>query len=134
MQVNILEAKNRLSQIIKSVLTGENVVIANRGKPVVKLVPIHNGEEKRSPAALSQWLAENPLPDYQREPDSEIDDVNTESERIPVVIYLGSRLLIYVVEEHSQFGTPVKAAISAVGDSPLVVSPPVKIHCREPYR
>lgn len=74
MQVNILEAKNRLSQIIKSVLAGENVVIANRGKPVVKLVPIHNGDEKRHPVTLSQWLAENPLPDYLREPDSEIDE------------------------------------------------------------
>src|SRR5882672_4908174 len=39
MQVNILEAKNRLSQLIKSVQAGEVVVIANRGEPVARLVP-----------------------------------------------------------------------------------------------
>ena len=39
MQVNILEAKNRLSELIKSAQAGEEVVIANRGQPVVKLVP-----------------------------------------------------------------------------------------------
>lgn len=37
--VNILEAKNRLSQLVKSAEAGEEVVIANRGRPVAKLVP-----------------------------------------------------------------------------------------------
>src|SRR5258707_98144 len=37
MQVNIFEAKNRLSQLIKSVQAGEEVVIANRGEPVAQL-------------------------------------------------------------------------------------------------
>ena len=36
MQVNILEAKNRLSQLIKSAQRGEEVVIANRGEPVAQ--------------------------------------------------------------------------------------------------
>ena len=35
-QVNILEAKNRLSQLIKSAQAGEEVVIANRGAPVAR--------------------------------------------------------------------------------------------------
>ena len=39
MQVNILEAKNRLSQLIKSAQAGEEVIIANRGAPVARLVP-----------------------------------------------------------------------------------------------
>ena len=39
MQVNIFEAKNRLSRLIKSVHAGEVVVIANRGEPVARLVP-----------------------------------------------------------------------------------------------
>jgi len=38
-QVNIFEAKTRLSQLIKSVQAGEEVVIANRGEPVARLVP-----------------------------------------------------------------------------------------------
>ncbi|HZP88469.1 MAG TPA: type II toxin-antitoxin system prevent-host-death family antitoxin [Burkholderiales bacterium] len=39
MQVNILEAKNQLSRLIKAALAGEEVVIASNGVPVVKLVP-----------------------------------------------------------------------------------------------
>ncbi len=39
MQVSIVDAKNRLSELIKSAQAGEDVVIANRGKPVVRLVP-----------------------------------------------------------------------------------------------
>ena len=38
MQVNMLEAKTQLSRLVEAVLRGEEVVIANRGKPVVKLV------------------------------------------------------------------------------------------------
>lgn len=38
MQVNMLEAKTHLSKLVEAVLRGEEVVIANRGKPVVRLV------------------------------------------------------------------------------------------------
>lgn len=38
MQVNMLEAKTQLSRLVEAVLRGEEVVIANRGKPVVRLV------------------------------------------------------------------------------------------------
>jgi prevent-host-death family protein len=38
MQVNMLEAKTHLSKLVEAVLRGEEVVIANRGKPVAKLV------------------------------------------------------------------------------------------------
>jgi prevent-host-death family protein len=38
MQVNILEAKTQLSKLVEAALRGEEVVIANRGRPVVKLV------------------------------------------------------------------------------------------------
>lgn len=38
MQVNMLEAKTHLSRLVEAVLRGEEVVIANRGKPVVRLV------------------------------------------------------------------------------------------------
>lgn len=37
MQVNILEAKNKLSHLVKRAQAGEEVVIANRGVPVVRL-------------------------------------------------------------------------------------------------
>lgn len=38
-QVNIYEAKTRLSELIRQVLAGEVVVIARNGRPAVRLVP-----------------------------------------------------------------------------------------------
>lgn len=40
MQVNILEAKNQLSKLVKAATAGEDVVIASNGTPLVRLVPI----------------------------------------------------------------------------------------------
>ncbi len=42
MQVNILEAKTNLSNLIRLVETGKeaNIVIARYGKPVAKIVPL----------------------------------------------------------------------------------------------
>ncbi|HEX5321076.1 MAG TPA: type II toxin-antitoxin system prevent-host-death family antitoxin [Stellaceae bacterium] len=78
MQVNILEAKNRLSQLIKSVQAGEEVVIANRGVPVVRLVLAENTAAAKEPPIGSAerilgWLAKHPLPEYNRRSVSEID-------------------------------------------------------------
>ena len=39
-QVNILEAKNQLSRLIKAAAAGEEVIIASNGTPVVRLVPV----------------------------------------------------------------------------------------------
>ena len=40
MQVNILEAKNQLSKLVKAAAAGQEIVIASNGKPMAKLVPI----------------------------------------------------------------------------------------------
>jgi prevent-host-death family protein len=40
MEVSIHEAKPQLSQLLRRVAAGEEVVIARAGKPVAKLVPI----------------------------------------------------------------------------------------------
>ena len=77
MQVNILEAKNQLSRLIKSAQQGEEVVIANRGEPVARLVPA-----ERSPTApagtgearaILDWLSRHPLPAYARRSTEEIE-------------------------------------------------------------
>jgi prevent-host-death family protein len=77
MQVNILEAKNRLSQLIKSARAGEEVVIANRGEPVARLVPAEglrsSGSEAGNARAIIDWLKACPLPDYARRSAEEID-------------------------------------------------------------
>ena len=39
MQVNVHEAKTRLSQLLELVEEGESVVIARHGQPVAELVP-----------------------------------------------------------------------------------------------
>ena len=77
MQVNILEAKNRLSQLIKSAQAGEEVIIANRGEPVARLVPAEKPSsgtaERGRGRAILDWLSANPLPDYARRSAEEID-------------------------------------------------------------
>jgi prevent-host-death family protein len=65
MQVNILEAKNRLSELVKCAQAGEEVIIANRGKPVMRLVPIEQDLAGDAPSnsggALSAWLQSRPM-------------------------------------------------------------------------
>lgn len=77
MQVNILEAKNRLSRLIKSARAGEEVVIANRGEPVARLVPTEaprqGDSEKGNARAILDWLDTHPLPVHARRPVEEID-------------------------------------------------------------
>jgi prevent-host-death family protein len=76
-QVNILEAKNRLSQLIKSVQAGEEVVIANRGEPVARLVPARETPPATpgtgSARAILDWLESRSLPGYARRSAEEID-------------------------------------------------------------
>lgn len=51
MQVNMLEAKNQLSKLVKAAVEGNEVIIASNGEPLVRLVPCGN------PQGLSQWGA-----------------------------------------------------------------------------
>ena len=40
MQVNVHEAKSKLSQLLELVQDGETVIIARHGQPVAELVPV----------------------------------------------------------------------------------------------
>ena len=77
MQVNILEAKNKLSQLVKRAQAGEEVVIANRGKPVARLVPTETGSTalagQGNGKRIVAWLKSHPLPAYARRSAEEID-------------------------------------------------------------
>jgi prevent-host-death family protein len=77
MKVNILEAKNRLSQLIKSVQAGEEVIIANRGEPVARLVPIEARWTEEAPVGsgrrIVEHLRKNPIPEHARRSDEEIE-------------------------------------------------------------
>jgi len=76
-QVNILEAKNRLSQLVKAALGGEDVVIANRGEPVARLVPAGPAPQAKTNAgsapAILDWLKSDTLSAYARRSAEEID-------------------------------------------------------------
>lgn len=75
MQINILEAKNQLSRLVKRALAGEEVIIANRGQPVAKLVPATaQPPGKAEPGGgIAGWLARNPLPAGARRTGEAID-------------------------------------------------------------
>jgi prevent-host-death family protein len=84
-QVNILEAKNRLSQLVKAVQAGEEVVIANRGEPVARLVPAGPTNQGKPNAgngrAILDWLKSHNLPAYARRSAEEIDAAIEEERR-----------------------------------------------------
>ena len=51
MQCNMLEARNQLSKLVQAALAGEDVVIANKGVPVVRLVKVGTQKFSRKPGA-----------------------------------------------------------------------------------
>jgi prevent-host-death family protein len=77
MKVNILEAKNRLSQLIKSAQAGEEVIIANRGEPVARLVSIDAPHAANAPKGSARLILEHlrkhPVPEHARRSDAEIE-------------------------------------------------------------
>ena len=73
MQVNILESKNHLSQLVRRAQQGEEVIIAHRGVPAVKLVPVGTVSEAEQRDVLA-WIRRNPLPLALRRSAQEIDN------------------------------------------------------------
>jgi prevent-host-death family protein len=68
MQVNVLEAKNRLSELLRSAVRGEEVVIANRGRGVAKLVRLDSEAatalaEPGHAATFVAWLEQHSRPE-----------------------------------------------------------------------
>ncbi len=66
--VNVHEAKTHLSKLLARVQAGEEIVIANAGKPVARLVPLANTPAKRQPGSATGKVVmgpdfDAPLPD-----------------------------------------------------------------------
>ena len=53
-QINVAEAKAKLSELLDRALSGEDVVIARAGKPIVRLTPVRP-REPRKPGAWRHW-------------------------------------------------------------------------------
>ncbi len=68
MQVNIHEAKTRLSQLLKQVDEGQEIIIARAGTPVARLVAYTPKPDQRVPGSAKGRLAlaedfNEPLPE-----------------------------------------------------------------------
>ncbi len=60
--VNIHQAKTHLSQLLSRVELGEEIVIANRGVPVAKLVPIKTNKiDRRNSMGIDRELFQVPI-------------------------------------------------------------------------
>jgi prevent-host-death family protein len=53
-QINIAEAKAKLSSLLERALAGEDIVIARAGKPVARLVPVRE-QPQRQRGAWRHW-------------------------------------------------------------------------------
>lgn len=58
--VNILDARNSLSKLVAAAEKGDDVVIAKRGRPVVRLVPVE--QPRFTAGALAERLVRTPPP------------------------------------------------------------------------
>ena len=58
-QVNIAEAKAKLSELLDRALAGEEIVIARAGRPVARLAPVA-APKRRKPGAWRGWAASVP--------------------------------------------------------------------------
>ena len=66
--VNIHEAKSRLSELLRRVAAGEEVVIARAGKPVARLLPFDTPPAPRVPGTAKGLISigddfDEPLPE-----------------------------------------------------------------------
>jgi len=55
-QVGIHVAKTRLSELLKRVLLGERIIIANAGRPIAELTPFRGDQKKRKSGSFRGQL------------------------------------------------------------------------------
>lgn len=81
MQANLLTARNDLSALIARAAAGEEVVIAQRDVPLVRLVPVRADLSHRTGPAILEWLDDHPLPRRSVRSAAEVDaDIAVERE------------------------------------------------------
>ena len=74
-QISTYDAKNRLSELLDAVASGETIEIVRRGKPAARLVPIPADNAKFASAAEAvRWLRENRSPVPQNSIRASIDE------------------------------------------------------------
>ena len=65
MLINVHDAKAQLSELLERAARGEQIVIAKRGRPIVRLVPVEDRSPRRPGIAKGQVTDAffEPLPD-----------------------------------------------------------------------
>jgi len=59
-RISTYDAKNRLSELLDAVASGETIEIVRRGKPAARLVPIPSDEGPfATPTDAANWLRSN---------------------------------------------------------------------------
>lgn len=69
-QVNIAEAKAKLSSLLDRALAGEEIIIARAGTPLVRLTPVARGVDRKA-GAWRGWAANIPTEVFLAPMDSE---------------------------------------------------------------
>lgn len=72
-KVNILDARNNLSKLVAAAGAGEDIVIANRGKPVARLVAVTDDAPDYTAGSAAAWLVSNPVPRQAARPAAALD-------------------------------------------------------------
>lgn len=70
---NVYEARDALSRIIAEAQEGTEVVIAKRGRPVVRVVPVEDGARPTTGAGLAEWFRDHPLSERLSTTPDEVD-------------------------------------------------------------
>lgn len=70
MQINIAEAKSRLSRLVERALAGEEVVIARANKPLVRLAPVESAARAPRQPGSGKGELRRLAPDF----DAPLDD------------------------------------------------------------
>ena len=80
-KVNILDARNSLSRLVAAASEGHEIVIANRGRPVARLIAIDANEQTHTAQQAADWLVRNPVPPRIARASSALDEqIATERE------------------------------------------------------
>lgn len=76
-QMNIAEAKAKLSSLVQKALDGEDVIIARDGKPVVRIVAVEGAQKPKrrfgSLKAKYGWTEETPYEVFAPDPADAVD-------------------------------------------------------------
>ncbi|HEX16681.1 MAG TPA: type II toxin-antitoxin system prevent-host-death family antitoxin [Deltaproteobacteria bacterium] len=65
--VNMHEAKTHLSKLVEDALSGEEIILAKAGKPLVRLVPYEGRPKPRTPGRLKGRI--RIAPDFDETPE-----------------------------------------------------------------